>query len=66
MATSVCPKCGGSQFEIALHDNVKNARVKFYFIQCSACGCVVGTHEYHNIGTLIYKLAKKMGVNLDD
>ena len=60
---SICPRCGHSGFEIA-EQKVSNAEYRFFAIRCSSCGCVVGTHEYNNIGNLINKLADKLNINL--
>ena len=64
MAQSTCPKCGGHSFEIVENTPNKSAWT-FYFIQCASCGCVVGTHEYYNVGNLIHKLAEKLRIKLD-
>lgn len=37
---------------------------KLMFIQCRSCGCVVGSHEYHNTASLLEKLASKLGFKL--
>lgn len=60
---SRCPKCGNTAFEL-VETPVKNAKYKYYFIQCSSCGCVVGTKEYFNVGALLQKLAEKLNINL--
>lgn len=64
MAQSTCPKCGGHSFEL-VENSPSNSKFKFLFIQCSSCGCVVGTQEYYNIGALIHKLAEKLHINID-
>lgn len=65
MATPSCPKCGHTGFEMK-EMRIAYSAFRIMSIQCSSCGCVVGTHEYYNIGETIHKLAKKLGVyNLD-
>ena len=34
------------------------------FIQCVACGTVVGTTDFYNVPSLLEKLALKLGFNL--
>jgi uncharacterized Zn finger protein len=63
MPNSKCPSCGNTSFEIVENTPSKSA-FKFHFIQCSKCGCVVGTHEYFNVGSLIINLAKKLHIDL--
>ena len=43
----------------------KGSAFKLFFVQCSGCNTVVGVTEWSNLGFLIKKLAKKLGVNLD-
>ena len=64
MALSTCPKCNNQTFEVVEHTPQKS-KFKFFFIQCSKCGAVVGTHEYFHLGTLIKKFAQKLNINLD-
>jgi predicted nucleic-acid-binding Zn-ribbon protein len=63
MATSTCIKCGAHSFEIKVKEPTGSA-VKLVFVQCSACGGVVGVTEFFSNGALIHKLAKKLGVTL--
>jgi predicted nucleic-acid-binding Zn-ribbon protein len=63
MASSTCIKCGGHTFEIKLNEP-RDAKYKFYFIQCAGCGGVVGTHEYYHIGNIVKALGKKLGVSV--
>lgn len=41
MANSRCPRCPGTSFEI-VEARINGAKSKYFFIQCSHCGCVVG------------------------
>ncbi len=65
MATSTCPKCNSTSFELKTNDNVKGTNYKLSFIQCADCGAVVGVLDYYNLGSLIKKFAEKQGFNLD-
>lgn len=51
MAISTCAKCSGTFFEMKTAEP-KNSRYKKLFIQCSACGAVVGVSDYHDSGVL--------------
>jgi uncharacterized Zn finger protein len=48
MAMSRCAKCGGTSFELA-EANIKHARFKHYFVQCSSCGAVVSVEPSVNV-----------------
>lgn len=61
MATSACPKCGNTSFESKDH-TPQTSNFIVTFIQCAACGTVVGVMDYYNIGGLLQTLAKKLGV----
>ncbi|GAA6766484.1 hypothetical protein AAFH68_24260 [Flavobacterium sp. CGRL1] len=61
---SKCAKCNSSSFETVLETPSKS-NFKLQFIRCSSCKTVIGVADYYNLGALIYKLAKKMGINLD-
>ncbi len=63
MAVSRCPKCEEHQFEM-VEKEIRNARFKMMFIQCSSCGTVVGVTDYENTPSLIHRLAKALGVRL--
>lgn len=64
MAISKCPKCDNYQFEM-VENTPKKSNFKIMLIQCSSCGCVVGTAPYYNTANLIHKLAAKLKINLD-
>ena len=59
MAFSKCPKCDSTYFEVETKQPSKS-NYKLMFVQCSSCGCVVGTMDYWNIGTKIIELEKKI------
>ncbi|ELY2473516.1 hypothetical protein SMB93_003926 [Cronobacter sakazakii] len=63
MATTTCPKCTSTQFELKEHP-VTNSKFRLVFIQCSSCGAAVGTTELINTNSLIKALAKKLGFSL--
>ncbi|EEJ5117700.1 hypothetical protein CG651_001243 [Salmonella enterica] len=60
--TSICVKCGSSQFEMVDDEKTKNSHVKLLFIQCASCGGVIGTLDYRQ-QRLIEAIAKKVGVH---
>jgi uncharacterized Zn finger protein len=49
MAISRCPKCGGQSFEAVVKIPIGSPR-RVMFVQCSACGAVVGIQEPENSG----------------
>lgn len=63
MATTTCPKCSSTRFEMKEHP-VANSNYRIMFIQCASCGAAVGTTEYLNTNFLIKNLAKKLGISL--
>lgn len=63
MATSRCPQCTGSKFEMVETD-VSGSRFRIMFIQCQSCGTVVGTMNYENASYLVRVLAEKLGVEI--
>jgi uncharacterized protein with PIN domain len=66
MAKSSCPKCSGTSFELQEAPNIKGARFKHSFIQCSSCGAVISVMEHFNISELLNKIAAKLGFKLFD
>lgn len=63
MATSKCPKCGKTNFEIVrnrmkfpIKEN-KNCR-DIFFVRCSECGCVVGV-----IDSILNDIADSLGLD---
>lgn len=64
LSTSKCPHCQKSGFETAVEEP-KGSNFKIILVRCQWCKTVVGVTEYYNCGTLIYKLAKKLNVNLN-
>lgn len=69
MATSKCPKCESTSFELKASDstgrNVIDGTVYAYaFIQCRSCGAVVGVVDGHHVPSLLEKIAAKLGFNL--
>jgi len=64
MIYPVCPKCGNHSFSLE-ELNVKKSTFKLLGVCCESCGAVVGIKEFFDNGTLIYKLAKKLNVDLD-
>ena len=63
MATSKCPKCDSTSFEMK-ETLPRGSEYKVMFIQCSLCGAVVGVTDYFNTAVLIKKLAAKLGASV--
>jgi len=59
MATSKCPKCDDTSFEL-VEANIRNNASPKYFVQCSSCGAVVNTIEYFATTDLFKSLEKKI------
>lgn len=62
---SKCPSCTSSSFETNI-ETPKDSAFKLLFVRCSSCGTVVGVLDYYNIGSLLEKLGRKLGVNLHE
>jgi hypothetical protein len=60
---SNCVKCGGIAFE-AVEADVDGVAFKMLFVQCSACGGVVGVTNYFDVADLVLKLARRLNVEL--
>lgn len=66
MAYSKCPNCDNRSFEVT-ENSPSKSQFKLMFVQCSKCGCVVGTMDYFNIGARISELEKKINdISLTD
>lgn len=61
MATSTCPKCTSTKFELKTSE-IEGARFNVNLIQCASCGAVVGVVDYYNVPNLLEKLAVRLGV----
>ena len=64
MAISKCIKCDSTRFEMVLKDGITGSQYKMCFIQCAACGGVVGVADYYNTGSALQKIAAKLGISL--
>lgn len=64
MLKSKCPKCEGTRFESVI-ETPDNSNFKMQFVRCWSCKTVVGVHEFYNNGALIFKLAKKLKIDLE-
>lgn len=53
MATSQCPKCESTSFEL-INQQPSGTYFEFSFIQCAGCATPVGVVESRNIGTLLH------------
>lgn len=59
MASSTCPKCNSTSFEV-MENTPRDSNYILLFVQCRSCGCVVGTMDYYNIGAKIQGLEKEL------
>lgn len=59
MATATCPKCDSAKFEIQDH-TPRSSKYVLSFVQCAACGAVVGVMDYFNIGAETENLKKQI------
>ncbi len=64
MATSSCPKCSSTSFEMKEAPRVASSAYRLMFVQCTSCGSVVGVSDYYNIPSLLEKIAVKLGVSI--
>ncbi len=62
MASSTCIKCGNHTFEVK-EAAPRDSAYKLLFVQCSSCGGVVGVMDFSNIGAMLYKMQKKLGIS---
>lgn len=60
MALSRCIKCSCNKFEM-VENTPNNSGFKLNFIQCAACGAVVGVMDYYNIGIRLKEIEDKIG-----
>ncbi|KAA4627384.1 hypothetical protein F3B42_08810 [Bacteroides ovatus] len=63
MATSKCPKCDSTRFEMK-EGAINGSRFRYNFVQCAACGAVIGVVPFHNTNALLEQIADKLGVRL--
>jgi predicted nucleic-acid-binding Zn-ribbon protein len=59
MAQTICPKCGGTIFELATI-SPRAANFKFRVIQCVSCGTPIPTTEYLNLGDLLQEVIERL------
>ena len=64
-ATPKCPNCQTLNNFESTPIKVRNHSVELVSIQCASCGSVVGIMDIHPISVLIYKLAKKLKIDLN-
>ena len=56
MAESTCVKCGAKRFEMA-QNQPAGSKVKVFFVQCAACGGVVGAMDLYAVGDIVKRTA---------
>ncbi|MEN4621764.1 hypothetical protein [Pantoea agglomerans] len=59
-ATTKCPKCESSNFELATNTKVKGSGHVIYFVQCASCGCAISAMNAQEVH-LVEQIAKKVG-----
>jgi predicted nucleic-acid-binding Zn-ribbon protein len=69
MATSTCPKCESTSFEMkssvtGTRNSISGAAYVYSFVQCRSCGAVVGVVDHHHVPSLLQKIAAKLGLKL--
>jgi predicted nucleic-acid-binding Zn-ribbon protein len=64
MATSSCPKCENTSFEVKEAQHIEGTIYNFIFFQCASCGAVVGVTEKLYLASLLSKIADKLGLKL--
>ena len=64
MAIPTCSQCEEQKFELVLQQP-PDAKHAFSFVQCAACGTVVGVIEERKINeALLRRIAEKVGADL--
>lgn len=65
MALPTCPKpdCNSHLFSTQILEPSGSA-FKLFAVCCSRCGAVVGVMDYYNLGSMLVKLGKKLGVDV--
>jgi len=63
MAISKCGSCQGTRFELK-EAGPAGAQFKINFIQCSACGVVVGVTDYFNVPAMTEQWVKNAAAEL--
>jgi predicted nucleic-acid-binding Zn-ribbon protein len=63
MATSKCPKCESTRFEMQ-EGAPTGSQYKVMFIQCAFCGTVVGVTDFFNVPFLLDKIGKALGLSV--
>lgn len=56
MAASKCARCECTKFEMVQQDDVAGSRFKLQFVQCAACGSVVGMTTYEHVPSMLNSL----------
>jgi hypothetical protein len=60
MAVSICGRCENKTFELVTKEP-KGSAIKINFIQCAACGSVLGMVDFFNVGTEVMRISKVVG-----
>jgi len=52
MATTKCPKCSHTAFEV-VSNTPEGSKFKIDFVQCKSCGTPVAAIDFYNTGSLL-------------
>jgi translation initiation factor 2 beta subunit (eIF-2beta)/eIF-5 len=63
MALPACVKCGSHRFEMVEHTPIGSS-FRLMFVQCASCGGVVSVQDFFNLGEMLRKIGKKIGIEL--
>jgi len=66
MAPSKCPQCPSSDFEFVLKENIRGTIKKMFFVQCTACGTVVGVTDYFDTAAILERIVEKLNIDLSN
>lgn len=71
MAEPICPRCGEHAFEL-VEGAPLNSQLRVMFMQCAACGAVVGVMDSMNLGSLLLeqgrvlqRIARTLGIDIE-
>lgn len=62
---SKCGACSGTMFEIK-EAKISRAAFRMYFVQCSACGAVIGTLPYQDTNANLEDVKKTLISEIHD
>lgn len=60
MARSKCASCGSQEFEVVHATNLKGSERSLLFVQCSACGTVIGVLDFVNLSVQVNNIKEDL------